>query len=331
MEGRPSPSSPLTTDHRPSTRRVVVALGGNAIVQAGQVGTAQEQATSVARTCAQVVLMLDAGYEITLTHGNGPQVGNLLIKNELARDVVPSMPLDWCVAQTQATIGYLIQQSLGQELARRGSPRTVATLVTRTLVREDDPAWHSPSKPIGLYQPEGRAREIAALTGQRWAPQGDRGWRRLVPSPDPVQILDLDAIMAQIAGGAVVVACGGGGIPVVRRPDGSLGAAKAVIDKDLAAALLARDVGAVVLLILTDVEHVVLGYGTPDARPLGEVTAARLREHQRAGHFASGSMGPKVEAALRFAEGGAGRRAIISALHVAVEALAGRTGTQITA
>jgi carbamate kinase len=275
--------------------------------------------------------MLDAGYEVVLTHGNGPQVGNLLIKNELARDVVPPMPLDWCVAQTQATIGYMIQQSLGQELARRGVSRVVATLVTRTEVRPDDPAWQKPSKPIGLYQPEGRARAIAAVTGQVWAPLGDRGWRRLVPSPDPVAIVDCGAICALLQNGAIVVACGGGGIPVVRRGDGSLGRAEAVIDKDLAAALLAREVGAQTLLILTDVEHAILHYGTPQAEPLREISAGQLREYQCEGHFASGSMGPKIEAALRFAEGGSGRRAIISALGAAVDALAARTGTQITA
>ena len=311
--------------------RIVVALGGNAIVQAGQRGTAEEQAASVALTCAQVALMLDAGYEVTLTHGNGPQVGNLLIKNELAREVVPPMPLDWCVAQTQATIGYLIQQALGQELARRGSPRFVATLVTRAEVRDDDPAWERPSKPIGLYQPEERAREIVAATGQTWAPQGARGWRRLVPSPDPIRIVDREAILALLAAGAVVVACGGGGIPVVRREDGSLVGVEAVIDKDLGAGLLAREVDAETLLILTDVEHAIVGYGTPAAEPVREITAARLREYQADGHFASGSMGPKVEAALRFAEAGGQRRAIISALHVAVDALAGRTGTQVTA
>ena len=311
--------------------RIVVALGGNAIVQAGQRGTAEEQAASVGLTCAQVARMLDAGHQVTLTHGNGPQVGNLLIKNELARDAVPPMPLDWCVAQTQATIGYLIQQALGQELAQRGSPRFVATVVTRTVVRADDPAWQRPTKPIGLYQPEGQAREIAAATGQVWAPQGDRGRRRLVPSPDPVAIVDREAIRALLATDAVVVACGGGGIPVVRRDDGSLAGAEAVIDKDLGAALLAREVDAEALLILTDVEHAIVGYGTPAAEPVRDVTAARLRAYQAEGHFASGSMGPKVEAALRFAETGGGRRAIISALHVAVEALAGRTGTQVTA
>jgi carbamate kinase len=311
--------------------RIVVALGGNAIVQAGQQGTDKEQEASVARSCAHIATMLDAGYDVVLTHGNGPQVGNLLIKNELARDVVPPMPLDWCVAQTQATVGYMIQQSLGHELERRGSTRPVATIVTRTEVRADDPAWGKPAKPIGLYQPEQRAREIAAATGQTWTPQGQRGWRRVVPSPEPVALVDRAAILALLETNAVVVACGGGGIPVVRRDDGSLEGVEAVVDKDLAAALLAREVGASMLLILTDVEHAIVRYGTPDAEPLREISARQLRAYQAEGHFAAGSMGPKIEAALRFVEAGGGRRAIISALEVAVDALAGRTGTQVTA
>jgi carbamate kinase len=310
--------------------RIVVALGGNAIVQAGQQGTAEEQEASVARSCAHIATMLDAGYDVVLTHGNGPQVGNLLIKNELARDIVPPMPLDWCVAQTQATIGYMIQQSLGCELARRGSSRPVATMITRTEVRRDDPAWNRPTKPIGLYQPEQRAREIAAASGQTWAPQGARGWRRVVPSPDPVVIVDRTAILALLETGAVVMACGGGGVPVVHRDDGSFEGVEAVIDKDLGAALLAHEVGASTLLILTDVEHAILGYGTPKAEPLREISTPHLRAYQAEGHFASGSMGPKIEAALRFVEGGTGRRAIISSLDVAVDALAGRTGTQVT-
>jgi carbamate kinase len=180
-------------------------------------------------------------------------------------------------------------------------------------------------------QPQERAREIARATGQTWAAQGDRGWRRVVPSPDPVAILERGVILALIATGAVVVACGGGGVPVVRGADGEFEGVEAVIDKDLGAALLAREADASTLLILTDVEHAVLRYGTPQAEPLREITAGQLRAYQTEGHFASGSMGPKVEAALRFVESGGGRRAIISALEVALDALAGRTGTQVVA
>ncbi|GBD21598.1 Carbamate kinase 1 [bacterium HR28] len=310
-------------------RRVVVALGGNAIIQAGQRGTAEEQQANVDLTCRQLAELVLAGYELIITHGNGPQVGNLLVKNELARDVVPPVPLHWCVAQTQATIGFMIQQALGAELRQRGVERVVATLVTRTEVSPDDPAWQEPTKPIGLYYPEERAREIMAATGQVWKPQGTRGWRRVVPSPDPIAIVDRPAIELLIAAGAIVVACGGGGIPVVRRPDGRYDGVEAVIDKDLAAALLAHELGADALLILTDVPHVMLNYGTPNASPLEQVTVSELRRYQAEGHFASGSMGPKVEAAIRFVSRGASRRAIIAALDHARDALEGRCGTHV--
>ncbi len=312
-------------------RRIVVALGGNAIIQAGQRGTAEEQQANVDLTCRQLAELVVAGYELIITHGNGPQVGNLLVKNELAREVVPPVPLHWCVAQTQATIGFMIQQALGAELRQRGIDRVVATLVTRTEVSPDDPAWQDPTKPIGLYYPEERAREIMAATGQVWKPQGSRGWRRVVPSPDPVAIVDRPAIELMLAAGAIVVACGGGGIPVVRRADGRYEGVEAVVDKDLAAALLAHELGADGLLILTDVPSVMLDYGKPTARPLHRVTADELRRYQAEGHFASGSMGPKVEAAIRFVSGGTGRRAIIAALDQARAALEGHAGTHVLA
>ncbi|GBD18412.1 Carbamate kinase 1 [bacterium HR27] len=310
-------------------RRLVVALGGNAIIQAGQRGTAEEQQANVDLTCRQLAELVAAGYELIITHGNGPQVGNLLVKNELARDVVPPVPLHWCVAQTQATIGFMIQQALGAELRQRGLDRVVATLVTRTEVSPDDPAWREPTKPIGLYYPEEQARAIMAATGQVWKPQGSRGWRRVVPSPDPIVIVDRPAIDLLLAAGAIVVACGGGGIPVVRRANGRYEGVEAVIDKDLAAALLAHELAADALVILTDVPYVMLRYGTPEARPLETVTVAELRQYQAEGHFASGSMGPKVEAAIRFVSGGSGRRAVIAALDHAREAVEGKSGTQI--
>ncbi len=310
-------------------RRIVVALGGNAIIQAGQRGTAEEQQANVDLTCRQLAELVAAGYELIITHGNGPQVGNLLVKNELAREIVPPVPLHWCVAQTQATIGFMIQQSLGAELRQRGIDRVVATLVTRTEVSPDDPAWNDPTKPIGLYYPEERARAIMAETGQVWKPQGTRGWRRVVPSPDPIAIVDRPAIELLLAAGALVVACGGGGIPVVRRPDGRYEGVEAVVDKDLAAALLAHELGADALLILTDVPNVMLHYGTPQARPLERVLASGLRRYQVEGHFASGSMGPKVEAALRFVSRGSTRRSIIAALDHARDALEGRAGTHV--
>ncbi|MCS7051455.1 MAG: carbamate kinase, partial [Thermomicrobium sp.] len=298
-------------------------------IQAGQRGTAEEQQANVDVTCRQLAELVLAGYELIVTHGNGPQVGNLLVKNELARDVVPPVPLHWCVAQTQATIGFMIQQALGFELRQRGSERVVATVVTRTEVSPDDPAWREPTKPIGLYYPEERAKEIMAATGQVWKPQGTRGWRRVVPSPEPLAIVDRPVIELLLAAGAIVVACGGGGIPVVRRPDGRYEGVEAVIDKDLAAALLAHELGADTLLILTDVPNVMLDYGTPAARPLQRVTAGELRRYHAEGQFAAGSMGPKVEAAIRFVTRAPHRRAVIAALDHARDAVEGRAGTLI--
>jgi len=312
-------------------RRIVVALGGNALVRAGQRGTADEQRANVELTSSQLADLVATGYELVITHGNGPQVGNLLLKNELAREVVPAVPLHWCVAQTQATIGFMLQESLGDELRRRGLDRIVATLVTRTEVSPDDPAWRDPTKPIGLYQPEEHARAVMAATGQVWKPQGDRGWRRVVPSPEPVTIVDRRAIEVLMAEGVIVVACGGGGIPVVRRPDGRFEGVEAVIDKDLAAALLARELGADLLLILTDVPYVVLDFGTPEARPLELVTVSDLRRYQFDGQFAAGSMWPKVEAAIRFVDRHPERRAVITALDQARGAVEGRAGTQVVA
>lgn len=310
-------------------RRIVVALGGNALVRAGERGTAEEQYANVQRASRQLAELTREGDRLVITHGNGPQVGNLLLKNELAREVVPAVPLHWCVAQTQATIGFMLQQALGGVFRQWGLEQTVAVLVTRTEVSPDDPAWREPTKPIGLYQPEARARTIMQVTGQVWRPQGDRGWRRVVPSPEPIAIVDRVAIECLLDAGAVVVACGGGGIPVVRRPDGGYEGVEAVVDKDLAAALLARELDADVLLILTDVPHVMVDYGTPEARPLELVTVSELRRYQFEGHFPAGSMGPKVEAALRFVDGHPARRAVIAALEHARDAAAGRCGTQV--
>jgi carbamate kinase len=261
-----------------------------------------------------------------LTHGNGPQVGNLLVKNELAAKVVPPVPLDWCVAQTQATIGLLIMTALEEALEARGIARPVATTVTRVRVDADDPGFAHPTKPIGRYLPEAEAREHMAL-GQQWEDRGPKGWRRIVPSPEPLEILDRSAVFALLDQGVVVVAAGGGGIPVVSR-DGRLQPVEAVLDKDLSAALLARTIGASTLVIATDVEYAMAGYGTPEQRPIGRVGVTELRRLAAEGHFARGSMGPKVEAAMRFVEQG-GRRAAISSLDRLDEAVAGEVGTVV--
>ena len=299
--------------------RVLLALGGNAMTNADgrarpedQIAAAQVAMESVADLVAQDV-------EVVITHGNGPQVGNLLVKNEISASVVPPVPLDWCGAQTQATLGFVLMDALDAALVRRDLVRPSATVVTRTLVDADSAGFAKPTKPIGRFLP---ADEAALLVdhGETWEDRGEKGWRRVVASPEPLEIIDAPAVSALIAAGFVVVANGGGGIPVVRTQDGSLAGVEAVIDKDLGAALLARTVAADVLVIATDVANAVLHFGTPEAEPLGRVTVSQLRAYAGAGHFASGSMGPKVDAVCRFVEHG-GQRAVITNLDCIVAAV----------
>lgn len=264
------------------------------------------------------------GVEVALTHGNGPQVGNLLVKNELAAHEVPPVPLDWCDAQTQATIGFTVQNALEAALAVRGISRPTATLVTRTLVDENDPGFTHPTKPIGRYLPEDRAK-LLIDAGQVWEDRGEKGWRRVVASPAPQDILDAPTAKWLLASGYVVVSTGGGGIPVVRGSKGALHGVEAVIDKDLSAALLAKSLEADTLVIATDVEHALINFGKPDEAPIETVTVTQLRAYAEQGHFASGSMGPKVQAVINFIAGG-GSRAVITSLpniKAAVESTAG--------
>jgi carbamate kinase len=310
-------------------RRTVLALGGNAIAPAGTAGTAAEQTANISRTMAAAAELIAEGWQLVLTHGNGPQVGNVLIKNELAKDVVPPVPLDWCVAQTQATIGFTATSALSWELARHGIHRAVVPVVSRVLVSRDDPAWDRPTKPIGPWLDESEARRRQAETGDRYAPQGDRGWRRVVASPTPRESLDRRAIELLLDDDAIVIANGGGGIPVALDPDGRHVGVEAVIDKDLAAALLAEELGAGLLAVLTDVEGVAVDFGTPEQRWLGTVGVDEMRGHQADGQFRAGSMGPKVEAVCRFVER-TGGTAVIAELDAAVDAVQGRAGTRIT-
>src|SRR4051812_252673 len=307
--------------------RVLLALGGNAMTNAEGRARVEDQIAAAEVAMTAVAALLETGAEVVVTHGNGPQVGNLLVKNELAAAVVPPVPLDWCGAQTQATLGFVLMDALDAELARRGVDRRTAALVTRALVSLDDPGFTKPTKPIGRFLP---AEEAALLVehGETWEDRGEKGWRRVVASPEPLEILDAPAVQALVDAGFVVVANGGGGIPVVREADGSLRGIEAVIDKDLGAALLARSVDADVLVIGTDVPHAVLHYGTPEARDVGVVTVAELRAYAAEGHFASGSMGPKVDAACRFVEGG-GSRAVITDLAHLAEAVTGAAGTVV--
>ncbi|MEX2487684.1 MAG: carbamate kinase [Nitriliruptoraceae bacterium] len=307
----------------------VIALGGNAISPAGRAGTAAEQTENVRRTMTQVAELVAGGLDaLVLTHGNGPQVGNVLVKNELARDVVPPVPLDWCVAQTQATIGFTIANTLGFALAEHGIDRPVVPVVSRVCVALDDPAWTHPTKPIGRWVTD--ADEIARreADGQHFVHDPERGWRRVVPSPQPLECVDRRAIELLLDDGAIVVANGGGGIPVVRDDDGRLRGVEAVVDKDLSAALVAVELHAQRLVILTDVSGVARGYGTAAETWLERIDAAELRALIEAGEFDVGSMGPKVTAACQFAERRAATASIAS-LDDLVGAVAGTHGTQV--
>jgi carbamate kinase len=307
--------------------RALIALGGNAMTGPDGSATPQAQDAAIHVAMERVADLVAAGTEVVLTHGNGPQVGNLLVKNELAAHVVPPVPLDWCGAQTQATIGFLIMDALDAALRARGVDRRTAAVVTRTRVDGADPGFQRPTKPVGRFLPEEKARTLIEH-GETWEDRGEKGWRRVVASPEPLEIVDAPTARTLADAGLVVVGSGGGGIPVVRDADGSLRGVEAVIDKDLAAVLFARGVGADVLVIATDVEHVVLDYGTDRARPLERATAAEMRRVAEEQQFASGSMGPKVEAAIRFVEGG-GSRSVITSLEKIEDAVHGRAGTVI--
>jgi carbamate kinase len=307
--------------------RVLLALGGNAMTNADGRARSEDQIAAAEVAMEAVADLLSEDVEVMITHGNGPQVGNLLVKNELAATVVPPVPLDWCGAQTQATLGFVLMDALDAALMRRGILRRTATVVTRALVDSDDPGFTRPTKPIGRFLPAEEA-QVLVDHGESWEDRGAKGWRRVVASPEPLEIVDAPAVQALVEAGFVVVANGGGGIPVVRDGDGKLGGVEAVIDKDLGAALLAQTVEADVLVIATDVPHAVLHYGTPQASDLGTVGVGQLRAYAAEGHFASGSMGPKVDAVCRFVERG-GSRAIITDLAHLGAAVHGDGGTVV--
>ncbi|GGO78557.1 carbamate kinase [Nocardioides deserti] len=305
--------------------RILLALGGNAMTSPDGKARPEDQIAAAEKAMEAVADLVAEGIDVIVTHGNGPQVGNLLVKNEVAAHVVPPVPLDWCGAQTQGTIGDILVNALDRALALRGISRPAAALVTRTRVDADDPAFSKPSKPVGRYLPADEAKRMMEH-GETWEDRGERGWRRVVASPEPLEVLDAPAVVALVDAGYVVVANGGGGIPTVRRDDGSLTGVEAVIDKDLGAALLARDIEVDMLVIATDVAHAVLNFGTPEAEDVGEVTLTQMREHAAAGHFAGGSMGPKVDAVCRFVEH-SGRTGVITDLGTIVAAANRTAGT----
>ncbi|MDN7024719.1 carbamate kinase [Methanoculleus sp. FWC-SCC1] len=309
-------------------RRVLIALGGNAILRHQDTGTAEEQFSTVRRTCRHIAEIVADGYTVAVTHGNGPQVGDILLKNEIARDTLPPMPLDVCGAESQGMIGYMLQQSLSCELQAAGYARPVVTVLSQTLVHRDDPAFEHPAKPIGPYYTAMQASNLAKEKGWRLENEPGRGYRRVVPSPEPVAILEAESVRFLFDRGSIVIACGGGGIPVVAGEDGWLQGVEAVVDKDHTAALFAGLIGADDLLILTDVEKVALHFGRPDQVDLDSLTVAEAKRYLADGQFPPGTMAPKIEAVIRFIESG-GERAIVSSLDRARDALAGEAGTVI--
>lgn len=311
-------------------KKLVIALGGNALQEAGKPATAQAQLEVVEKTSEYIADIVERGYEVIVAHGNGPQVGRIVIQNEVASASTPAMPFDVCGAMSQGMIGYHIQQGLSKVLRHRGINKNVVTVVTQVVVDKDDPKFKAPSKPIGPFYTEEEAKAIAEEKGYIMKEDAGRGWRRVVASPLPVEIVELDAVKTLNDAGFVVVTVGGGGIPVVRNDAGDLEGVAAVIDKDLASEKLARDMDADALVILTAVEKVSINFKKPDQKDLDRMSAAEAKQYIKEGHFAPGSMLPKIEAALNFVESKPGRVAIITSLDKAVDAIEGCAGTTIT-
>ena len=309
--------------------RLVIALGGNALMQRGEEETAEAMRASARFAAEQIAEIAARGHEVVVTHGNGPQVGRILLQNEAAREIVEPMPLDVCGAESQGQIGYLLQTTIGDVFYERDMEKPVVTVLTLTRVRPDDPAFEHPTKPVGPYYLEKDAKRFAEERGWHVAPSGEGTWRRVVASPHPYSIVEAPVIRQLVESKAIVIAAGGGGVPVVEEGPRLVGR-EAVVDKDLAAAILARDVGAAALIILTDVDGVYERWSDKAARRrLDRLGAAEARALLEGGGLGEGSMGPKVEAALNFVEAGGGR-AVIAALTDAVAAAEGAAGTTIT-
>jgi carbamate kinase len=315
------------------TRKLaVVAIGGNSLIKDKEHKTVQDQYAAAKETCHHIADMIAEGWDVVISHGNGPQVGFILARSEIAHKVagMHEVPLDFCGADSQGALGYTLQQNLVDEFKRRGMKKTVATVVTQTLVNRDDPAFEKPSKPIGSFMDEAEAQDRAQNYGWDVLEDAGRGWRRVVPSPYPQRIVELEAIKVLLHAGIVTIAAGGGGIPVVENADGDLVGVEAVVDKDYASALLARAIEADLFLISTAVEKVALNYGKPDQVWLDRMTVAEAQAYDDEGHFPRGSMGPKIEAAIYYLKYG-GNEVIITNPENITRALRGETGTRVVA
>jgi len=307
----------------------LVAFGGNVILKSRESGTIEEQEANARRMCERLVTFIERGYELVVTHGNGPQVGNLLVQNELAREVMPSLPLDVLVAQTEGSLGYILQQELLNQLRARDIRKYVVTMITQVLVDRDDPAFGKPSKPVGPFYTKEEAEALTRrFSSWKMVEDSGRGYRRLVPSPAPGRIIQSRMIRSLVYGGNVVIALGGGGVPMTKDAADKYVGVEAVIDKDLSSALLAVQIKADIFVILTEVERVCLNYGRGNEQALSELTCEQAAKHMEEGHFPPGSMGPKITAALMYLEAG-GREVIITNPETLDEALDGGAGTHI--
>lgn len=309
--------------------KIVVALGGNALQSGKAEPTAEAQLQVVRNTCERIADISEMGYEVAVVHGNGPQVGRILLASETAKDVTPAMPFDVCGAMSQGYIGYHLQQALKYALNKRNKNIPVVTLATQMIVEPDDPGFKNPTKPIGPFYSEEEAKALQEEKGYTMKEDAGRGWRRVVASPIPRKIVEIDAVK-KLWDSTIVITCGGGGIPVIENADGSLEGTAAVIDKDFAAELLAEQVDADVLMILTEVEKVAINFNKPNQEDLSNMNLADAARYCAEGQFAPGSMLPKVQAAMKFVRAYPSKKAIITSLDKAIDALNGKTGTVIT-
>jgi len=313
-------------------KTAVIAVGGNAILRSGERPTQENQMRNVAITAKGLADLIQKGYDIVITHGNGPQVGDILLRNDIAKDQVPPMALDVCDAESQGQIGYMLQQALSSEFVERGMDKVAVSLITQVLVSEEDPAFKNPTKPIGRYYTAEEARRLQKEKGWVMALDKKRGgYRKVVPSPEPIAIVESKPVRRLVFGGEhqaeVVIACGGGGIPVIRKGNRYVGV-EAVVDKDLAAAMLATSIQEKLFVIATDVEMVFLDFGKVTQRPLRRATLSEIRKLYEEGQFPPGTMGPKILAAIRFLEGG-GEEVIITSIDKVAQAIEDGIGTHI--
>ncbi|GGA41015.1 carbamate kinase [Psychrobacillus lasiicapitis] len=307
--------------------KVVLAIGGNAIIKEGQKGTIEEQRENLVESSAPVLDLMEQGHTVVITHGNGPQVGNTLIRGEMAKSVIPEYPLDVYGAETQGNLGYLIQQTFKNKMAERNINKTIATVVTQSVVSKDDSAFENPTKPIGPFYSKEDMEKIVAERNLTFVEDAGRGYRRVVASPKPVRIVEKEAIETLLNNGISVISTGGGGIPVIEN-NGKIEGIEAVIDKDFASALLAADINADYLFILTGVEQVAINFGKPNQENLLEMTIDDALRYLDEGQFPKGSMGPKIEAAILFLQKG-GKNVIITSIDKLQDAIEGKTGTRI--